>query len=68
MANAELGAELAALRSDVREFGTRIEAKIEGFRAEIVPNRVIGMILGALVVNIVVYVGAVSGVAKLLGH
>ncbi|MGA8380191.1 MAG: hypothetical protein WB710_03580 [Stellaceae bacterium] len=39
----------------------------EGFKAEIM-NRVIGMILGALVVNIVVDVGAVFGVAKLLGH
>ena len=67
VANAELRAEPAALRSDGREFGSRIEAKIEGFKAEIM-NRVIGMILGALVVNIVVDVGAVFGVAKLLGH
>jgi hypothetical protein len=31
-------------------------------------NRILGLILGAVVVNVVTIIGAMFGVAKLLGH
>ena len=71
-------ADLAELRSElkaeIREVELRLEAKIEAVRSDIMAvkadilNRVFGMILGTLVVNIVALVGAMFGVAKLLGH
>jgi ribosomal protein L29 len=64
---AELKAELAALRSELREAELRLEAKIEAIKADIL-NRVFGLILGTLVVNIVAIVGAMFAVAKLVGH
>ena len=74
----ELDAAFTALRSELREMQLRLEAKIdqvrlqleakiEAVKAEIL-NRVFGLILGALVVNVVAIVGAMFGVAKLLGH
>jgi hypothetical protein len=63
----ELKAEIAAVRSEIREAELRLEAKIEAVKADIL-NRVFGLILGTLVVNIVAIVGAMFGVAKLLGH
>ncbi len=45
----------------------RLEAKIEAIKAEML-NRIFGMILGTLVVNIIAIVGAIFAVAKLLGH
>jgi hypothetical protein len=33
-----------------------------------IPNRIFGMILGTLVVNIIAVVGAMFAVAKLAGH
>jgi ribosomal protein L29 len=78
---AEFKADLAALRSELRETELRLEAKIEAVRSDIaairsdiaavkadILNRVFGMILGALVVNIVAVVGAVFAVAKLVAH
>ena len=68
---AELRAEL---RAEIREAGLRLEAKIEAVRSDIaavkadILNRVFGMILGALVVNIIAVVGAVFAVAKLVAH
>jgi hypothetical protein len=44
-----------------------LETKIETIKADIL-NRVFGLILGTLVVNIVAIVGAMFAVAKLLGH
>jgi hypothetical protein len=70
----ELKADIAALRSELRETELRLEAKLETIRSEILAmkadmlNRVFGFILGALVVNIVAMIGAVFAVAKLLGH
>jgi DNA-binding transcriptional MerR regulator len=61
---AELRAELKA---DIREAELRLEAKIEAIKADIL-NRVFGLILGTLVVNIVAVVGAMFAVAKLVGH
>jgi hypothetical protein len=78
----KLEADIAALRSEfrgelrevelrleakIREAELRLEAKIEAIKSDIL-NRVFGLILGALVVNIVAMVGAVFAVAKLLGH
>ena len=45
----------------------RTEAKLEALKSDIL-TRVFAMILGSLVVNIVALVGAMFGVAKLLGH
>jgi DNA-binding transcriptional MerR regulator len=63
----EMTAQIAALRSELREAELRLEAKIEAIKADIL-NRVFGLILGALVVNIVAIVGAMFAVAKLVGH
>ncbi len=71
---AEFKADLAALRSELRETELRLEAKIEAVRSAIaavkadILNRVFGMILGALVVNIIAVVGAMFAVAKLVAH
>jgi molecular chaperone GrpE (heat shock protein) len=74
----ELKAEIAALRSElretelrleakIRETELRLEAKIEASKAHIL-NRVFGLILGALIINIIAMIGAVFAVAKLLVH
>lgn len=63
----ELRAEIADLRSELRQVELRLEAKIEAMKSEIL-NRVFGLILGTLVVNIIAIVGAILAVAKLLGH
>src|SRR5271169_3344687 len=54
---AELRADVAGLHSALRESELRLEAKIEAIKADIL-SRVFGLILGALVVNIVAIVGA----------
>ena len=68
---AALKAEIAALRaefmSELRQAELRLEAKIEAIKADIL-NRVFGLILGTLVVNIVAIVGAMFAVARLVGH
>jgi uncharacterized membrane protein required for colicin V production len=64
---AEVKAEIAAVRTEIREAELRLEAKIEAIKADIL-NRVFGLILGTLVVNIVAIVGAMFAVAKLVGH
>jgi ribosomal protein L29 len=64
---AELKAEIADLRSELRQSELRLESKIEAIKADIL-NRIFGLILGTLVVNIVAIVGAMFAVAKLLGH
>ena len=64
---AELKAEVADLRSELRQSELRLEAKIEAIKTDIL-NRVFGLILGALVVNIIAMMGAVFAVAKLVGH
>jgi DNA-binding transcriptional MerR regulator len=61
---AELRTELKA---EIRQAELRLEAKIEAIKADIL-NRVFGLILGTLVVNIVAIVGAMFAVAKLVGH
>ncbi len=63
----EVKAEIAALRSELREAELRLEAKIEAIKADIL-NRIFGLILGTLVVNIVAIVGAMFAVTKLVAH
>ncbi len=63
----EVKADIASLRSELRETELRLEAKIEAIKADIL-NRIFGLILGTLVVNIVAIVGAMFAVAKLVGH
>jgi nucleoid-associated protein YgaU len=64
---AEVKAEIAAVRTEIREAELRLEAKIEAIKSDIL-NRVFGLILGTLVVNIVAIVGATFAVAKLVEH
>ena len=64
---AELKAEIADLRNELRQSELRLEAKLESIKADIL-NRVFGLILGALVVNIVAIVGAVPAAVRLGGH
>jgi hypothetical protein len=59
--------DIAELRTEIREAELRLESKIEAIKADIL-NRVFGLILGTLVVNIVAIVGAMFAVAKLVGH
>jgi uncharacterized membrane protein required for colicin V production len=59
--------DIAELRTELREAELRLEAKIEAIKADIL-NRIFGLILGTLVVNIVAIVGAMFAVAKLVGH
>jgi ribosomal protein L29 len=64
---AELKAEIADLRCELRQSELRLDAKIEAIKADIL-NRIFGLILGTLAVNIVAIVGAMFAGAKLLGH
>jgi DNA-binding transcriptional MerR regulator len=67
-------ADIADLRSELRQAELRLEAKIEAIRADMgamkadILSRVFGLILGALIVNIVAIVGAMFAVAKLVAH
>ena len=63
----DLKAEIAALRSELRQAELRLEAKIEAIKSDIL-NRAFGLILGTLMVNIMAIVGAMFVVAKLVGH
>jgi hypothetical protein len=66
--------DVADLRNELRQAELRLEAKIEAIRADMgamkadILSRVFGLILGALVVNIVAIVGAMFAVAKLVAH
>jgi uncharacterized membrane protein required for colicin V production len=62
-----LNTAIAELRSELRDVELRLEAKIEAIKADFL-QRIFGLILGTLLVNIVAIVGAMFGVAKLLGH
>jgi hypothetical protein len=63
----ELKAEVAGLRGEMRQSELRLEAKLEALKSDIL-SRVFGLILGALVVNIVAIVGAVIAAARLIAH
>ena len=70
----DVGELRTELKADIREAELRLEAKIEAIRSDMqaikadILNRVFGLILGALIVNIIAMIGAVFAVAKLLGH
>ncbi len=63
----EVRAEIGDLRHELRQSELRLEAKLEALKSDIL-NRVFGLILGALVVNIVAIIGAVLAAARLIGH
>ena len=68
---AELRAEIAAVRSEMRQMEQRLIARIESVRGEIASDllgRMFQMILGAVLVNIVAMAGLLFAFAKLLGH
>jgi DNA-binding transcriptional MerR regulator len=66
--------DIADLRSELRQAELRLEARIEGIKSDMaamksdILSRVFGLILGALVVNIVAIVGAMFAVAKPVAH
>jgi DNA-binding transcriptional MerR regulator len=62
-----LEAKLEAIRSEMLAMKADMRSDMLAIKADIL-NRVFGLILGALVVNIVAMIGAVFAVAKLLGH
>jgi DNA-binding transcriptional MerR regulator len=64
---AELKLETSGVRSEMQQVELHLEAKIEAAKADTL-NRIFGLILGTLVVNIVAIVGAMFGVARLLEH
>jgi DNA-binding transcriptional MerR regulator len=74
----ELRAEIAAVRSEMREMEQRLIARIESVRSEIVSmrgeiasdllGRMFQMIIGAVLVNIVAMAGLMFAFAKLLDH
>ena len=68
---AELRAEIAALRSEMREMEQRLIARItneiSAAKSEML-GRMFQMILGAVLVNIVAMLGVMFAFAKLLGH
>lgn len=68
---AELRAEIAALRGEMREMEQRLIARIATeiatAKSEIL-GRMLQMILGAVLVNIVAMLGVMFAFAKLLGH
>ncbi len=64
---AALRVEITGIRAEMREMELRLEAQNERTKSEIL-NRVFAMILSAIVINIVGIIGAVFGVAKLMGR
>jgi DNA-binding transcriptional MerR regulator len=78
---AELRAEIAAVRSEMREMEQRLIARIESVRGEITTvrgeiatlksellGRMFQMILSAVMINIVAVAGLMFALVKLLGH
>ena len=63
---AELRAALGALQNELREREGRLEAKLDGFKADIM-RRVFLLILGTLILNIVVIFGVIFGLVNLVG-
>jgi DNA-binding transcriptional MerR regulator len=64
---AELRAEMAALRGEMREMEQRLIARIEAVKSEIL-GRMFAMILSAVLINIIAIVGAMFALVKLVGH
>lgn len=53
--------------SGIREAELRLEAKIEAAKADLTKT-IVGLLLAAVTVNSAVVLGAMFGLAKLLGH
>lgn len=72
--NAELRAEIASVRSEMREMEQRLVTRIEAVRTDIeaaksaMLYRMLQTILGAVLVNLVAMAGLMFGLVKLLGH
>jgi len=64
---AELHAEIAAVRGEMREMEQRLIARIEAANAALM-SRVVGLILGAVLVNVVAILGAMFATVRLLAH
>jgi len=62
-----LEAKIETIRSEMLAMRADIRSDMLAMKADML-NRVFGLILGALVVNIVAMIGAVFAVAKLVGH
>jgi len=54
------------LQNELREREGRLEAKLDGFKADIM-RRVFLLILGTLILNIVVIFGVIFGLVNLVG-
>jgi hypothetical protein len=63
---AELHAALGALQNEIRERELRLEAKLDGFKADIM-RRVFLLILGTLILNVLVIFGVIFGLVSLAG-
>jgi len=63
---ASLRAALGAWQNELREREGRLEAKLDGFKADIM-RRVFLLILGTLILNIVVIFGVIFGLVNLVG-
>jgi hypothetical protein len=63
---AELHAALSALQNELREREGRLEAKLDGFKADIM-RRVFLLILGTLILNVLVIFGVIFGLVSLAG-
>lgn len=57
----------SGLRAEMREMEQRLIAKIEAASAALM-NRVVGMIFGTVLVNVVTIFGAMFAAVKLLSH
>lgn len=56
-----------AAKNDLRETELRLEAKIESIKADLLKS-ILGFLMAAVTVNTAVVIGAMFGLAKLLGH
>jgi DNA-binding transcriptional MerR regulator len=63
----DLAEAVGQLRSEMREMELRLKLEIET-AARHTESRLVGMILGALGINLLGTLGAMFGLAKLLGH
>jgi hypothetical protein len=62
----EFYAALAALQNELREREGRLEAKLDRFKADIM-RRVLLLILGTVILNVLVIFGVVFGLVSLAG-
>jgi hypothetical protein len=63
----DLAEQVALLRGEMRETEQRLLVRIEAAKADMI-GRMMSMIIGAVLVNIVAMLGAMFAFAKMLGH